>query len=206
MKLNIGCGHNKLPVTEGWLNLDCSPEVLPECLFDLGTIELGEKLPFSDDSFSELYMSHVLEHLPHPLPIMEEFWRVAAPGAKLQIHVPYGSSDIAFEDPTHYRQYFMNSFMYFGQPAYARADYGYRGDWQETLRVLVLANELDRKAIAQLGPAGVSSLVKAERNIVEEFIVTLIAVKPIRPAGSPADKVSITFAWPEQVRRPGAAT
>jgi hypothetical protein len=47
---------------------------------------------------------------------MEELHRIAKPNAKVVFKVPYGSSDRAFEDPTHVRQYFLHSFDYFCQP------------------------------------------------------------------------------------------
>ena len=96
------------------------------------------RLPLADDSVEEFLASHILEYIHYILPVMQELHRVAKPGAKLLARVPYGSSDIAFEDPTHCRQFFLNSFSYFGQPAYARADYGYTGDWEEVKRFLVL--------------------------------------------------------------------
>ena len=60
---------------------------------------------------------------------MQELWRIAKPNAKMVIRVPHGASDDAWEDPTHVRAYFSNSFGYYSQPYYWRADYGYRGDW-----------------------------------------------------------------------------
>lgn len=176
--LNIGCGRNKEAAPE-WVNLDCSGDVEPDLLFDLNTIEDGNLLPFHKDRFSFMQMSHVIEHLPRPLPIMQELWRVAQPGCQFLIRVPYGSSDIAFEDPTHVRQYFLNSFSYFGQPAYARADYGYRGDWRERERVLVIDARFPREAIPE-DPRDFMNMINTYRNVIEEFIVVLEAVKPLR--------------------------
>ncbi|HHK5531698.1 TPA: hypothetical protein ACQUHH_000011 [Bacillus mobilis] len=54
----------------------------------------------------EFLASYVLEHIEMPLDAMEELHRIAKPNAKMVCHVPYGSSDDAFEDPTHCRQFF----------------------------------------------------------------------------------------------------
>ncbi len=72
---------------------------------------------------------------------MQELHRIATPNAAVTFNVPYGSSDDAFEDPTHVRPMFMNSFLYFSQPAYWRADYGYRGDWQTEKITLFVPQE-----------------------------------------------------------------
>jgi hypothetical protein len=90
--------------------------------------------------------------------------------------VPYGSSDDAFEDPTHAKPYFLNSFSYFAQPYYWFADYGYRGDWLIDKRILwVDANTHQGKNAEQI-----MFEVKTFRNIVKEMIVELRAIKPIR--------------------------
>lgn len=62
--------------------------------------------------------------------MMQELHRIAKPGAKANFRLPNGASDDAFEDPTHVKQYFLQSFGYFSQPYYWRSDYGYRGDWK----------------------------------------------------------------------------
>ena len=64
-----------------------------------------EKLPLPDDSIDEFLLSHVIAHISTPLDLMQELHRIAKPGAVAKIRVPYGSSDDAFEDPTHVRQY-----------------------------------------------------------------------------------------------------
>jgi len=63
------------------------------------------------------------------LALMAELHRVAKAGRADDPAPALWSSDDAVEDPTHTRPYFEGSFVYFGQPAYSRADYGYRGDW-----------------------------------------------------------------------------
>jgi SAM-dependent methyltransferase len=199
MKLNIGCGRNTIP---GWVNLDMVTLPGVDCVFDLDNIpRYSRKLPFPDDTFDEMQMFHVIEHLSHPLPIMEELWRVAKPGCKLVIRCPYGSSDNAFEDPTHVRQYFLNSFMYFGQPAYLRADYSYRGDWQEDFRSLVLPKGVTKDMLPP-SPQELMQHVMFGRNTVDEFHVQLSAVKPARQVTEVAAPVEVRFALQSQVITP----
>ncbi|PGT95614.1 methyltransferase domain-containing protein, partial [Bacillus cereus] len=98
-----------------------------------------QPLPFDDNSIDEFLAVHLLEHIQRPLDLMEELHRIAKQNAIMVCNVPYGSSDDAFEDPTHIRQFFLNSFTYFSQPIYWRADYGYRGDWLIEKLILVIA-------------------------------------------------------------------
>jgi hypothetical protein len=107
---------------------------------------------------------------------MEELHRIAKPNAKAVFRVPYGSSDDAFEDPTHRRQLFLNSFQYFSQPLYWRADYGYRGDWlTEKIELIVEADRHQEETVEEI-----MWQVHTFRNIVKEMVVELRAIKPIR--------------------------
>lgn len=193
MKLNIGSGHSRLP---GFTNLDRSSSVGAEIVFDLETCAIGNRLPLEPSSVKEFHASHILEHIHNILPVMEELYRVAEPDAKLLVRVPYGSSDIAFEDPTHVRQFFLNSFTYFGQPAYARADYGYTGDWEEVKRLLILN---PGAAVQPESLEEAQHMLQHMRNSVIEFIVELRAVKPRRSTLDRPRRVEAEFATFEQI-------
>lgn len=117
----------------------------------------------------------MLEHVRDQLPMMEELYRIAKPNAVAIVRVPYGSSDDAFEDPTHVRQIFLNSFGYFSQPFYWRADYNYRGDWMVRKITLVVD-----KANKGLPKEDIMTRVNVLRNTVKEMIAELVAVKPAR--------------------------
>jgi len=65
----------------------------------------------------------------------------------------------------------------FGQPAYSRADYGYRGDWAIESVKLVLPRELAEKPADEL-----RRMIRERPQRVQEMIVHLRAVKPPRPA------------------------
>jgi len=170
MKLHLGCGRTLL---EGWVNVDCVPaEGVTVC--DLNDCR-RTPLPFADDSVDEIFASHLIEHITDTLPLMQELHRVAKNGSHAIFRLPYGSSDEAWEDPTHVRPYFIQSFQYFSQPAYWRADYGYRGDWRIDRLVLCIEKGVQEKYAADLGNA-----IMRERNVVQEQVVELTAIKPIR--------------------------
>lgn len=172
-RLNLGCGRNSIV---GWTNVDSMKLPGVDIIADLDRCA-DIPLPFETDSTDEFLMSHVIEHLHAPLPLMQELWRIAKPGAKLTILTPYGHSDDAWEDPTHVRPYFLNSFGYFSQPYYWRADYGYRGDWQPERIVL----KVNRAGNDGMTAEQVTAKIMNLRNVVQEMSATLSAVKPIRP-------------------------
>lgn len=213
MKLNLGCGREPM---KDWVNLDMMDLPGVECVFDLDTCgQTGQNktritLPFAENTFDEMLMSHLLEHLANPLNVLEELWRVAKPGCLLTVRLPYGGSDSAFEDPQHKRPYFLQSFEYFSQPCYWRADYGYRGDWKTKARNLLI-NKHEFPDSIELKE--LMFMVNTMRNVVLEFYVELEAVKPLREPlrelaeSSPINFVFIDAQKPEirRVERGGSA-
>jgi SAM-dependent methyltransferase len=171
VRLNLGCGRRAMP---GFVNVDCVPLPGVDLVVDLDD-PVKVSLPWADDSVDEFAMIHVYEHLRWPLPLLQELWRVAKPDATLMICCPYGSSDDADEDPTHVRRIFLNSFLYAGQPAYFRADYGFRGDWDVDHLVLDLGPQYAGVPVAEV-MADVASI----RNVVSQITAVLRAVKPAR--------------------------
>ena len=112
MKLNLGCGFNKL---DGFVNVDKQPACQPDMVVDL------EKLPwpFESGSVDAVVAAHVLEHLGQSpdafLAIMRELYRVMKPGAKARIVVPHPRSDDFLTDPTHVRPITHQTMQMFSQ-------------------------------------------------------------------------------------------
>ena len=174
LSLNLGCGRNPLP---GWVNVDIAATPGVDVVADLDACR-ATPLPFADNSVSQMRMEHVLEHIRDTLALMQELHRIAEPGGRLVIRSPYGSSDDADEDPTHRQHFFMNSFAYFSQPMYWRADYGYRGDWDaEEITLMLKKQDNEGLEIEE-----VLRKVQQLRNVVVEIVAVLKAVKPIRAA------------------------
>jgi SAM-dependent methyltransferase len=189
LRLNLGCGRSPLP---GWVNVDLAPLPGIDVVADLDACRTTP-LPFADGSVSNVRLIHVLEHIGDTLALMQELHRIAEPGATLLVHCPYGSSDDAFEDPTHKQRFFLSSFSYFGQPMYWRADYGYRGDWEVEKCMLVMPRAGNEGVPAQELIRRVNEL----RNVVTEMQVVMKAVKPIRAADRALQKaltIDITLA------------
>jgi hypothetical protein len=165
-KLHLGCGHDYM---DGYINLDSSRDVRADVYFNLEACK-KKRLPFIDNTFDEIQANHLIEHIHNILPI----------------RVPYGASASAFDDPTHIRQLYPLSFFYFGQPAYHRTDYGYRGDWQtEEIGLTVLPQLAQKLNQAEID---LGFVINHLHNIVHEMLVALTAVKPARPQELDAQK------------------
>lgn len=175
---------------DGWVNIDCTKvDGVTDVVVDLDGPDLSAH--FAADSVDESLGEHVIEHLTRPLDFMAALWAVTKPGGIVTFETPYGTSDDAWEDPTHVRPYFMNSWGYFGQPFYFRADYGYTADW----RVADLSLAVDADRWSGQTPDDVLTAVQRERNVVRFMRATLEAVKPARPPDAALQEpVAVTFA------------
>lgn len=215
VRVNLGCGRRPM---DGWVNVndvdlpgvdvvadldreistDITADIMVPLIHEAGqtAAEVAQASRDFMGSVTEFHMSHVLEHLHHPLPLMEACYILAKPDATFTILCPHGASDDADEDPTHVRRLYPGSFQYFAQPTYWRADYGYRGDWQpETI-------ELKLRPGSYEGCVTTEDLVErvaSRRNVVAEMEVRLRAVKPARVPGNRADMVPAELTFSEAV-------
>lgn len=105
-KLNVGCG---LDVREGYVNLDYFKFKGVDVVHDINKFPL----PFRDNSFAYVLLSHVLEHVEDPVATMKEIWRISKPGAVIEIGVPYFSGLNAVGDPTHKHFFAAKTFDFF---------------------------------------------------------------------------------------------
>lgn len=82
MKLNIGCGYNRL---DGWLNLDASPDSAADRIMP------AHDLAFPDASVTEIKAQQLVEHLGffRTRFFLAECWRVLVPGGALTLETPH---------------------------------------------------------------------------------------------------------------------
>jgi hypothetical protein len=100
MKFNMGCGQRRL---EGYVNVDSAKESAADEVWDLERTPW----PWADGCAEEIRFIHSLEHMGADtkvfLAIIQETYRIAAPGCQVVIHVPHPRHDNFLGDPTHVR-------------------------------------------------------------------------------------------------------
>lgn len=106
LKLELGRGED---AREGFYGIDCLELEGLDVLADL-----NEPLSLLPDNCAEsIYSRHTLEHVENFLPLMQEIWRIARPGARIEIIVPHFSNAFAHSDPTHVRVFGLLTMYYF---------------------------------------------------------------------------------------------
>jgi SAM-dependent methyltransferase len=105
-RLDLGCGTTK---KDGFIGVDTLELPGVDIIHDLNIYPY----PFEDDSVDEILMDNVLEHIPNPLKVVEELYRICKNGAKVIIGVPYFRSFYATIDPTHINFFGVYWFDYF---------------------------------------------------------------------------------------------
>ena len=93
MKLNLGCGNQKIP---GYTGVDLYPCEVAEVLADLNST-----LPFPNDSVDEVLLDNVIEHIQELQSLFRELHRVCRHGALVKIVTPHFASAASWIDPTH---------------------------------------------------------------------------------------------------------
>lgn len=124
-KLCLGAG---LAPMEGYVNLDMEGGTGIDVVHDMTDIPW----PFPNSHFGAIHASHVLEHIPMEyvwtpkhekrdalMAVMEEMYRVTAPGGRVFIQVPTVWGQGAYQDPTHRRFMVERSIYYFARPPWA---------------------------------------------------------------------------------------
>ncbi|MBI1746603.1 MAG: class I SAM-dependent methyltransferase [Acidobacteria bacterium] len=125
--LDIGCGKNKV---KGAIGIDRIKLEGVDVVWDLDQFPY----PFADNSFDEIYATHVIEHLDSVVTALEEIYRLAKPNAKVTIVTPHYSDSISWTDPTHRWHLTSYSFRYF-DPDYATNYYTKARFHTESIRI-----------------------------------------------------------------------
>lgn len=110
LKLNLGSGLKRY---DGFTNVDHDPLVNPDVLLSMG----DNKLPFDDNSVSEIKAYHIFEHIPHNdfLHLMKELYRILEDGGIVDVELPHHKHDEFFGDPTHVHPFTVETFRLFSK-------------------------------------------------------------------------------------------
>lgn len=92
--LDIGCGKNK---KAGAVGLDINGN-LADIVFEIAS---RKPLPFPDNHFDNVWMSHIIEHVDDIAWLLSEVHRIAKPDANVCIEYPHYSFRDSYTDVTH---------------------------------------------------------------------------------------------------------
>lgn len=92
-KLNLGCGYD---IKEGYINIDVI-DYGGNLIHDLNSFPY----PFDDNTFDEIYCSHILEHLDNFNNTINEIYRIAKPNSILIVYAPFFLNTKYFGEPDH---------------------------------------------------------------------------------------------------------
>lgn len=106
LKLDLGCGISK---RDGFVGVDSLSLQGVDVVHNLTSYPY----PFENDIVDEIWMDNVLEHIPQPINVIEEIYRISKNGAKITIAVPYFRSFYSAIDPTHVNFFGVWWFKYF---------------------------------------------------------------------------------------------
>jgi len=144
--LDLGCGTNPqnpyhMPNVFGIDIRDDAQELLAGRGITMKKANLvTEPIPFEDNFFASISAIDFIEHIPRQIclgssnqlvypfiNLMNEIWRVLAPGGKFLAVTPAFPSPSAFADPTHVNYIADSTHMYFCGERPAGQMYGFRG-------------------------------------------------------------------------------
>jgi glycosyltransferase involved in cell wall biosynthesis len=110
LALDLGAAHRK---PSGYLGVD---QYARDGVDIIATLPAPLDLP--DDSVGLLRAVDFLEHVPAKIPLINELYRLLAPGGMLLSQTPSSDGRGAYQDPTHVAYYNENSFWYYTDNQY----------------------------------------------------------------------------------------
>jgi ubiquinone/menaquinone biosynthesis C-methylase UbiE len=123
LRLDLGCGQGKR-----------GPDYVGVDLLDTPSVDIvGDVLDvlrqLEDERVTEVYSSHLFEHVADLSALVDELERVLVVRGRLHVVVPHFSNPYYYSDPTHERPFGLYTFSYFAEdpilrrrvPTYGRA-------------------------------------------------------------------------------------
>jgi SAM-dependent methyltransferase len=110
--LDVGCGSNK---HAGAVGIDRSADTDADVVHNLDELPW----PLDDDSFDEILLQDVIEHLRDPYATFAEIHRIGRSGARVKLRTPHFSSALAYGDPTHMHYFSAGAIRALAEPGFA---------------------------------------------------------------------------------------
>lgn len=110
LALDLGAAHNK---PDGYLGVDQHPGQGVDIV-----ARLPERLDLPDSSVGVVRAVDFLEHIADKVALINEIYRLLAPGGLLLSLTPSSDGRGAYQDPTHVAFYNENSFWYYTEASY----------------------------------------------------------------------------------------
>lgn len=185
MKLNLGCGLNKI---QGFVNVDKFDTCNPDIVMDIEATPWS----FEDNSVDEILLNHCLEHIGQDVDIffsvVKELYRVCKPGAKIQINVPHPRHDNFINDPTHVRiitpellgLFSKKNCQYWAEnngansplALYLNVDFEIKNS-----QMMLEKKYFDLLSAKKINDDQLTDIVNSQNNVVSEYRITLEVIK-----------------------------
>jgi SAM-dependent methyltransferase len=201
--LDLGCGTRpRNPYQRRHL---CGVDIRPWSAVETGNAPSGATfdyrmanlvlapIPWPDNSFASVSAFDFLEHVPRlvVLPdgtgtrfpfieLMDEIWRVLAPGGRLYAVTPAYPSPEAFQDPTHVNFITEQTHTYFCGPEAMGRMYGFSGHFRP-LRVVRVHPGEHTTSLASPSPSTRPSLLRRAAHGLRDTLRRLRGRRPALP-------------------------
>ena len=164
--LDLGCGGKpRNPYRRDELH---GIDIAPDEAWSGGEIRRAnlalEPIPYPDNHFDSVSAYDFLEHVPRVMAnaagtatrfpfieLMNQVWRVLAPGGRLYAYTPCYPHPMAFQDPTHVNIVTRETHQYFTRPQFTARMYGFEGDFSVVRVLPALVAEHDYEPTAKPG-------------------------------------------------------
>lgn len=103
-KINFGCGDD---YKEGYINTDCRNNIKKDIFVDLNKTPY----PFEDNTFEEILIRNVLEHIDNPISMLKECIRIGKKECKIIIQVPHSTSYVNDASMQHKARFNEKTFL-----------------------------------------------------------------------------------------------
>lgn len=138
------------------INLGAGPEAIPDAVsYDLPDWDANTMaIPEDDGTVHTVHAYHFMEHVDDPFWVLSEIQRVLCVGGVANIVVPYYTSQMAYQDPTHRTWWTEETWAKFFDAPYWRSD---SGTWQLEVGFNMIMGIVERNT------ALVTQLIKVDK-------------------------------------------